>query len=71
MRPINFSNNQRHNQNSLQQTNLIGSQKIDQVEPNFNCNAQQTEFTTYANDNLSNCLEQRQIPSMTIADSFL
>jgi hypothetical protein len=62
------SNNQRHNQNSLQQTNLIGPQSIDQVEPNCDSNAQQTEFTTYANDNLSNCLEQRQIPSITIAD---
>ena len=64
------SNNQCHNQNSLQQTNLIGPQSIDQVEPNCNSNgnAQQTEFTTYANDNLSNCLEQRQIPSITIAD---
>jgi hypothetical protein len=37
------SNNQRHNQNSLQQTsNVIGPQSIDQVEPNCDSNAQQT-----------------------------
>ncbi|CAB4025182.1 Hypothetical predicted protein [Paramuricea clavata] len=62
------SNYQRHDQNSLQQTNLISPQSFDQVEANCDSNAQQTEFTTYANDNLSNCLEQRQIPLITIAD---
>ena len=62
------SNNQRHDQNSLQQTNLISPRSFDQVEPNCDSNAQQTEFTTYENVNLSNCLEQRQIPLITIAD---
>ncbi|CAB4022166.1 Hypothetical predicted protein [Paramuricea clavata] len=32
------SNNQRHNQNSLQQTNLISPQGFDQVEPNCDSN---------------------------------
>jgi hypothetical protein len=59
------SNNQRHNQNSLQQTNLISPQSFDQVEPNCDSNAQQTEFTTYANDNLSNYPSSQSI-QMTI-----